>query len=344
MKSWLPDRAGPATVLAPMQDVTHHAFLSVLTHRGDPDWYVTEYFRVYPNSRPDPGIARAFRENPTGRPVVAQMIGRDIPALVATARTLVAWGAAGIDLNLGCPAPIVCRKDAGGGLLRHPDQIDAILGSLRAAVDAPFTVKTRVGYEHPDEFPRLLEIFQKHAIDGLAVHGRTVRDGYATPVHESRIAAAVKAMPCPVIANGNAVSVGAALELFRRTGAAGVMIGRGAIRNPFLFRQIAEAVRDKPVFQPVLRDLLEYIRDLWLATVIPGTPPRGQVNSMKRYVKFIAEGVDPGGAFLEQIRRVETPDAFHACCEHWLDHPNPFPELPPLDSRSFRGFGALIVK
>lgn len=342
MKGWLPDRPGPATVLAPMQDITHHAFLSVLTRRGDPDWYVTEYFRVYPDSRPDPGIARAFRENPTGRPVVAQMIGRDIPDLVATARTLVAWGAAGIDLNLGCPAPIVCRKDAGGGLLRHPDRIDEILTALRAAIDAPFTVKTRVGYDHPDEFPRLLDVFQKHAIDGLAVHGRTVRDGYATPVHESRIADAVQAMPCPVIANGNAVSAATAMELQRRTGAAGVMIGRGAIRNPFLFRQIAESAAGQTAQQPTLRDLLDYTRDLWQATILPGTSPRGQVNSMKRYLKFIAEGIGPDNAFLEEIRRVESPDAFHESCERWLDHPHPAPDLPPADSRSFRGFAPLL--
>ncbi len=177
MRAWLPGSQRPALVLAPMQDVTHHAFLRVMHAYGDPDWYVTEYTRVYENARVDPAVARCFEENPTGQPVVAQMIGRSIPDLVRVAVEMERRGASGIDLNLGCPAPVVCRKDAGGGLLRHPEQIDRILGALRDALQGTFTVKTRVGYESKEEFPRLLDVFRHHAIDGLTVHGRTVRDG-----------------------------------------------------------------------------------------------------------------------------------------------------------------------
>lgn len=326
-----------------MQDVTHHAFLSVLTARSDPDYYVTEYFRVYPTSRPAPEIARCFRENPTPRPVAAQMIGRDPESLAETARILQDWGAAAIDLNLGCPAPIVCRKDAGGGLLRDPEHIHTLLATLRRVVSIPFTVKTRVGYESPAEFPHLLEVFRRHEIDTLVVHGRTVRDGYATPVHEECIAMAAAMLPCPVIANGNAVSAGTALELCRRTGARGVMIGRGAIRNPWIFRQIGESAAGKPVFQPTMRDLLAYIQDLWEATTRAASPPLKQANAIKRYAKYIASGVDPEGTFLDQVRRARSPEEFFRCCETWLDRPGPAPDLPTVGSPHFRGFETLLT-
>ena len=204
MRDLLPhDR--PALVLAPMQDVTDLPFMRVIARRGAPDWFVTEYFRVHPDSVPHAYILRSISENETGRPVFAQMIGRDLPSLVRTAARLAEFPVAGIDLNLGCPAPIVCRKNAGGGLLREPEEIRRLLGTLREAIPGRFTVKTRVGYADAAEFQRLLEIFRSHGIDGLTIHGRTVSERYQTPVHPHCVRMAVDAMPCPVIANGNIV-------------------------------------------------------------------------------------------------------------------------------------------
>ena len=114
---------------------------------------------------------RSITENPTGRPVFAQMIGQDIPSLVRTAKQLLEHEVAGIDLNLGCPAPVVCKKDAGGGLLRNPLKISQILEALRDAIgDSRLTVKTRIGYDQPDEFEAILRVFKSHAIDALTIH------------------------------------------------------------------------------------------------------------------------------------------------------------------------------
>ena len=341
MRVWLPDSPRPALVLAPMQDVTHHAFLRVMHAYGDPDWYVTEYTRVYENARVDPAVAKCFEQNPTGQPIVAQMIGRSVPDLVRVAVEMEKRGAAGIDLNLGCPAPVVCRKDAGGGLLRQPEQIDRILGALRDALQGTFTVKTRVGYESKEEFPRLLDIFRRHTIDGLTVHGRTVKDGYATPVHLDAIRLAVESMPCPVIANGNAVSTRTALALWERTGAAGVMIGRGAIRDPWLFARIRARCEGQPAPAPTRRDLHVYIRTLWDALKIPGKPENRLVQAMKKFLNFTADGLSEGNAFLHQIRRAGTPEEFQTICDRHLDSDEPLPEEPPFDSGSFRGFGPL---
>jgi tRNA-dihydrouridine synthase len=158
-----------------MQDVTDLAFWRVMARYGGADVYWTEYFRVHGDSRPEKWIVDSIVHNPTGRPVVAQMIGNDVPSLVRTAKELEKLPIAAIDLNLGCPAPVVYRKCAGGGLLRELGKIDAILGALRDALSVPLTVKTRIGFDSSEPFEALLELFSKHSIDLLTVHGRTVR-------------------------------------------------------------------------------------------------------------------------------------------------------------------------
>src|SRR5580698_8442818 len=150
----------PFLALAPMQDVTDLAFWRVVAPFGGADGYWTEYFRVYQDSRLDHWILDSILQNPTGRPVVAQMIGNDFPSLVRIARELQQHPIAAVDLNLGCPAPVVYRKCAGGGLLRDPAKIDAILGALRDAVSIPFTVKTRIGFDTPEVFEPLLNLIE----------------------------------------------------------------------------------------------------------------------------------------------------------------------------------------
>src|SRR5204863_2836004 len=222
---------------APMQDVTDLPFLKLVAGYGGADVYFTEYFRVHATSRLEKHILKSITENPTGRPIIAQMIGNDIPSLVRTACELQEYPIVAVDLNLGCPAPVVYRKCAGGGLLREPQRVDAILGALRDAVTTMFTVKTRLGFESPEPFSELLSIFAKHSLDLLTVHGRTVKQMYGPKVHYEYISRAVAELPCPVLANGNVDSAENANQILQFTGAKGLMIGRGAIRNPWLFHQ-----------------------------------------------------------------------------------------------------------
>src|SRR6266851_1909402 len=195
--------SGPILALAPMQDVTDLPFWKLMTTYGGADVYFTEYFRVYQTSILERNILKSITENPTGKPVIAQMIGNDIPSLVRTARELQQYPIVAVDLNLGCPAPVVYRKCAGGGLLREPQRVDAILGALRDAISLKFTVKTRIGFDSLEVFDELLPIFAKQSIDLLTVHGRTVQEMYRSEVHYDLIARAVAELPFPVLANGN---------------------------------------------------------------------------------------------------------------------------------------------
>lgn len=308
----------PTLILAPMQDVTDLPFWRLVHTYGGADLYYTEYFRVHRDSRPEKHILRSIDENPTGRPVIAQMIGQDIPALVRTAGWLQKHNVVGIDLNLGCPAPIVCRKNAGGGLLKHPEQIDAILAALRPAISCAFTVKTRIGYDAPEEFDRLLEVFTRHPIDALTVHGRTVREMYKPVLHYDRIKQAVAAMPCPVFANGNVLTVAEARHTMEVVGPAGLMLGRGIIRNPWLFDQIRASYEGTTPVQPTRRDLREYIERLYRETWLPEYSDLNHVAKMKKYINFIGLQIDPDDAFLRDIRLVMTSAEFFAVCDRHL--------------------------
>jgi tRNA-dihydrouridine synthase len=251
--------------------------------------------------------------------------------LVRTAKELQRYPVAAIDLNLGCPAPVVYRKCAGGGLLREPRRVDAILGALRDAVTVKFTVKTRIGFDSPAVFDELLPIFARHSLDLLTVHARTVKQRYRLPVRYDLIRRAAAVMPCPVLANGHVYSADQALEVLSQTQARGLMIGRGAIRNPWLFGQIRRRLRGEPVELPTGRDVLNYIRALWETVCTPGTPEAAQVQRLKKFMNYIGEGVPPGGEFLGEIRRVITRADFFAVCERYLDHDRPMSLEPATE-------------
>jgi tRNA-dihydrouridine synthase len=334
----------PLTALAPMQDVTDLAFMRVITHYGAPDLFFTEFLRVHAQSRLEKHILRSIDDNTTGRPVFAQLIGEDIGFLTRTVDALLSHPIAGIDLNLGCPAPKVYKKNVGGGLLRDLPQVDRILRALRAATPGLFTVKMRIGFDDTTPFEPLLDLINAHRVDLLSVHGRTVKEMYRSAVHYDFIARAVERVRCPVLANGNVTSATRASAVIAETKAAGVMVGRHAIRNPWIFRQIRERfAADRmprpaetsgsasPVFfHPTLADVRDYVEHLYRATQTPGVHERLHVNKMKKYLNFVGQGVDATGAFLHAMRRTESEaELFGVCDQHLLAEPTrPFADEP----------------
>ncbi len=317
MRDLLPSNR-PLLILAPMQDITDLPFWRVMSRYGGPDVYYTEYFRVHRDSTPEKHILRSIDENPDGKPVVAQMIGQDLEALRRTALQLQKRKIAGIDLNLGCPAPIVCRKEAGGGLLRNLPKIDDILRVVREAVHLRFTVKTRIGFDSPDEFPALLDLFRRHPIDALTVHGRTVREMYKPTVHYDAIARAARLMPCPVFANGNVADAESGRRTVELTGTSGLMIGRGAIRNPWVFTQIREAWAGEVTTRPTLVDLRNYIEHLYEETRNPVVREGGQVGKMKKYLGYLAPGLGGNDNFWNDLKPVLTLRELFATCDRHL--------------------------
>ncbi len=333
----------PRLHLAPMQDVSVLPLWRCLERRGGPDVYVTEYVRVHRNSQPGRAILRSLTEFATEKPLVAQLIGNDPDELVQTARMLQEHTpCAGIDLNLGCPSPTVCGKTAGGALLRQPELIRRLVEALRPAVRGTLTLKTRIGYESPAEFGALLELYASLPIDGLAVHGRTVRERYQSEVHADQIARAVARLPFPVVANGSIVSAATALAMGEKTGAAGLMLGRGAIRDPWVFASIRGAFVGERRERPGLRDLRDYLHELTEEVRREGRFAReiDLVNRMKKFTNYIASGIS-GGAFAQELRRASSLTDFRRSCQTHLDRDGSFPAEPGEDGTLFCGFRGL---
>lgn len=309
----------PLTALAPMQDVTNLWFMKVIAHYGSPDYFFTEYFRVNDTSRLNPKILAAITENDTGRPVFAQMIGESVPDLARTAKQLCKYNTAGIDLNMGCPAPRIYRKNVGGGLLREPEKIERILAELRFVVnDRPLTVKMRLGFENTDNFYKILDIIARQNIDLLSLHGRTVKDMYHGVVKYDLIAEAVKRVDCPVLANGNINSATTAIKVLSQTGAAGVMVGRWAIGNPWLFDQIRQALAGQPIIPVSLVKVRNYIDRLWQTPTASTMPERARVGYLKMFLNYIALSVDTDGYFLRMMRQAQTEIELLTICDRFL--------------------------
>lgn len=313
-----------------MQDVTDWAFWKIIASYGGPDIYFTEYFRVTQHYRLERSILRSIVDNPTGQPAIAQLIGNDPEAMVRAACQLEDYPVAAVDINLGCPAPVVYRKCAGGGLLREPQRLNALLAALRAGIRGRFTIKTRLGFSSPSEFPALLDIFAANSPDLVTVHSRTVTEKYGPITHPEAIRLAIRRLPCPIIANGNIFSPQSARSLWQDTGAHGLMIGRAAIRNPWIFRQIRESFANEAQFVPSGADVLKYIETLYSAYASPEVPEIQQVQKMKKYMNFLGEGVRP--AFLHDIRRASTTSEFFAICRRDIPANSPMPLLPQTNS------------
>jgi tRNA-dihydrouridine synthase B len=311
-------RPEPLLALAPMQDVTDLAFWRLMARYGGADVYYTEYFRVHPDSHLDKPILASLIHNPTGKPAIAQMIGNDIPSLVRSAKELQHYNIAAVDLNLGCPAPIVYKKCAGGGLLRDVPRIEGILGALREAVTVKFTVKTRLGFDDTETIDALVPLFAKHGVDLVTIHGRTVMQMYRDGVRYDLIGTATTNLPCPVLANGNIGSHLDAAAVTQQTGVRGLMLGRGAIRNPWLFDQIRQHVRGEPVFLPTADDRLAYVAELYETVTMPNTRELDQVNRIKKHLNFFGPTMADTEGFLSEMRRCTTRAGLMEVCSRYF--------------------------
>ena len=333
----MPDPAVPGqpwSALAPMQDVTTRPFMRLLGRYGPPDLLFTEYFRVHAHSTLEAHIVDSILEHNTGRPVFAQLIGESLDDLRRTVANIQKHSlpVAGIDLNMGCPAPKVYKKNVGGGLLREPAKVDSVLGCLRQAIEGRFTVKMRIGFEDDRHFETILDLLEKHQVDLLSLHARTVKEAYRSEVHYPYIRRAAERLPCPVLANGNITSVAKGIRVLDQTNCHGLMIGRSCIRNPWIFRQLREHFSGREIFRPTLAHVRQYVEDLYQATTLPDRTGRYHINHLKKFLNFVGLGVDADGRFLHEMRRTQSKEELDQICDrHLIDNgraETPFPDEP----------------
>ncbi|MBX3726222.1 MAG: tRNA dihydrouridine synthase DusB [Xanthomonadales bacterium] len=232
-------RIDPPLVLAPMAGITDKPF-RVLCKRLGAGLCVSEMTAADPALRHTRKSALRREHAGEPEPVAVQIAGWDPAMLADAARFNADQGAQLIDINMGCPAKKVCRREAGSALLADEPLVARILAEVVAAVEVPVTLKIRTG---PDPANRngvaIARIAQDAGIAALAVHGRTRADRFLGRAEYATIAAIKRAVAIPVIANGDIDSPQAARAVLEATGADAVMVGRAAQGRPWIFAEIA---------------------------------------------------------------------------------------------------------
>jgi tRNA-dihydrouridine synthase B len=243
-------------MLAPMQGLTNRALRAVVEEWVRPDVVWTEFVR----GRPGPEVVSRVDQRELasrGRvPLVVQLIGNDRGGLQAAAAGAHEAGAAHLNFNLGCPSRRHGGRGAGGALLAMPERLPALLGALREAFPGSLSVKLRAGYDDPRQVFTLLPLFEQVGVDYLVLHPRTVLQEFAGHADHRVTAEVVEATRLPVIANGDVTSVAQGRRVLEETGAAGLMLGRGAMADPVLFQRLRGAAPPEPDGTE-LRQLLE---------------------------------------------------------------------------------------
>lgn len=224
-------------ILAPMEDVTDPSFRR-LCKRFGADIVYTEFISSEGLIRDARKSKRKLDLFDDERPAAIQIFGNQIDSMVEAAKIAEEAGPDFIDINYGCPAKKVAGRGAGSGLLCQPDLMEAITTAVVKAVNLPVTAKTRIGWD-ADSISILdtVKRLEGCGIQALAIHGRTRAQMYKGVADWSWIARAKEVATIPIIGNGDVWAAEDAKRLFDTTGVDGIMIGRGAIGNPFLFRE-----------------------------------------------------------------------------------------------------------
>jgi tRNA-dihydrouridine synthase B len=254
-------------ILAPMAGVTDRPFRQLCKELGA-GLTVSEMIAANPQLRNTRKSIQ--RSNHQGEPGIrsVQIAGAEPDMLAQAAQYNVQNGAEIIDINMGCPAKKVCKKAAGSALLQDPQLVEDILNAVVAAVEVPVTLKIRTGWNHDNRNGvQIAQIAEQAGIQALAVHGRTRADKYLGNAEYDTIAAIKQSVSIPVVANGDITSPEKAKFVLDYTGVDGLMIGRGAQGNPWIFREVWHYLQTgeklaAPGWQEVRQVLLGHITAL----------------------------------------------------------------------------------
>ncbi|MEY4668546.1 MAG: hypothetical protein RL518_1245 [Pseudomonadota bacterium] len=314
-------RGKPALVLAPMDGVTDALMRGLLTRRMPFSYCVTEFIRVSGLVPPDktflhdvPELRHGSRTQ-SGAAVQVQLLGGDPERLALSATRAVLLGAAGIDLNFGCPAPTVNKHDGGATLLKFPDRVEAIVAAVRAAVPShlPVSAKLRLGWDDPRAIHVNAERAARGGASWITIHGRTKMQGYTPPAYWEPIGEVRRNLDIPVVANGELWSVDDLRRCQDQSGCEHFMVGRGALAEPGLVSKLArtlgiqvlnehvgECAGSAELWRPLLRELIETSQGV-------GEAERRTISRVKQWLNYARHKGRVG--WFDSLKRLESLDA-----------------------------------
>jgi tRNA-dihydrouridine synthase B len=309
----------PNIVLAPMVGVTDSVFRRLLLSLGGLGMVTSEMTNAASVTPKALQRHRLLDYLPEERPIAMQLSGNDAAMVAEAARQVEALGADIIDLNCGCPSPKVTGGGHGSALLKDLPKLGKMLEAVRAAVTVPITLKYRAGWDDKSlNYIETARLAEACGVSALALHPRTKVQGYAGTADWTRIAEAKAAVKIPVVGSGDVKDAEDALQRLEATKIDGIMIGRSAMANPWIFRQIAELRRGDRVFEPQPADkrwfLLRYQEML-----LQFMPEQKAIGKLKQLIGQFYIGL-PGAANLRRdVQRAKTAQEQHDLIERYFE-------------------------
>ena len=297
-------------VLAPMAGVTDLPFRLLCKEQGCGLMYtemVSAKALLYKNRNTKP----LLETRPEEEPVAVQLFGSDPEIMSEMALQLEEGPYAIIDVNMGCPVPKIVNNGEGSALMKNPHLAHDILAAMVKAVKIPVTVKFRAGWD--DNNRNAVEIaraVEAAGVSAVAVHGRTRQQFYEGKADWSIIADVKQAVKVPVFGNGDIFTVADGLRMLEQTGCDGLMIGRGADGNPWLFTALAAALRGEPLPQPPsLKERLAQAAE-HLEMLIAYKNEVVAVKEMRRHISAYLKGMPHAAEFRGRFHKVDTQEQF----------------------------------
>jgi nifR3 family TIM-barrel protein len=287
----------PPLILSPMAGVTDISFRRLLKRCGGIGLTVSEFISVEGLTRHNPKSKRQMRFFEEERPFAVQIFGGQVERMRMAAEMAEEVGADILDINCGCPAPKVVKHGGGSGLLRDYSRLEEILKEIKKAITIPLTIKIRAGYyDHTINAVETARLAEGCGVEHIALHGRTKEQGYKGLANWDLVRQIKETVSVPVSGSGDVTTVEGAFQKWRETNCDGILIGRGAMANPWIFRQIEDALAGRARFEPTLEDkravLLEYFEMLR-----EDMPEIAAIGKMKQLAGQFTRGLSGGALF-----------------------------------------------
>jgi len=298
-------------VLAPMEGVTNATYRRICRDQGA-SICMTEFVGAEQLIADSALARRRAALAPTDRPTAIQIYGADADLLLRAALIAESAEPTFVDINCGCWIPAIARRGAGAGWLRDPAAMVAMARAIVGAVSLPVTVKTRIGWGPESHMPivELARRLEDVGVAALTIHCRTAAMGHDGPADWSWAAKARAAVSMPVIVNGDVRTADDVVRALAQTGCAAVMVGRGAIEHPWVFREARAALAGRPVVPPTDDERRAVYRDV-LESAIALLGENKGVATAKRYIGML--GDLPGRrSVLRATTFAEALDHLHA--------------------------------